>query len=100
MPEVIRFLRKSTGEPVGFVAIDDEMRLAFGEPASPAGEGGEWLYNWYNSIGYALAIASRFGKGKPMEEVTEQYKDSELGTKVMKFLNDNYTFNSWREYKP
>ncbi len=87
MPRCFALTKKGENEPTKLTAIDDEMRVAFGEP--PDGE--NWLWHWYDCIGLALAC------GKTWDQIREIFEDSRELLMVVDYLEERYESDCWRE---
>jgi hypothetical protein len=84
--------------PVKFSQIDEEMCRHFEQPVDEK----RYLGGWYDSIGFRLAL------GKSFEQIRAEFRgyvDEEKETsnfyvtmlKMLDWLDENYTPDSWRE---
>ena len=98
MPNCFTLTREGESKPASLQAIDDEMRIAFGE--EPDEE--RWLWGWYDTIGYGLAM------GRTWEQLREQFAEDPAESErtnmfrrrmlaVIDWLDEHYTPNAWAE---
>lgn len=80
-----------------FVAIDNEMREHFKEPADPV----QYLCRWYDVIGFRLACGRSFPEIKQaMEELVVEFPDDPMATRlveIVQYLDEHYTARAWAE---
>lgn len=97
MANCFTLTRKGESKPASLQGIDDEMRLHFGEPPDAK----QWLYGWYNTIGFALAL------GRDWNQIREEYAPDPYASDggefdrkmvgVCDWLEANFTANAWAE---
>ena|SRR5258707_9341031 len=86
-------------KPAHFIAIDEAMCAALGQPCDPE----KYLWGWYDTIGLRLALGSSFEK---MISEWEDARDGANGSgnayidrmiQMAQWLSANYVSDSWRE---
>ena len=84
MPNCIQLTPIARTTPASFLKIDDEMREHFGEPPSES----DWLEDWYDHVGLALA------RGRDFE-----WCKANLSFKhpILEYLEARYHVNVWVE---
>lgn len=87
MPNCFMLLDKTTGEPVSLQKVDDMMREAFGEPPNEK----EWLYRWYDTVGFALAM------GRSWDETRKHFEGCENLQRAIDWLEMNFGADAWAE---
>ena len=98
MPNCFTLTRKGESKPASLQAIDDEMRVAFGEEPDEV----RWLWGWYDTIGYGLALGrdwtqlrEQFAEDPPESKRTNTFRRRMLA--VIDWLETHYVFNAWAE---
>jgi len=92
MPQVIQLTRIGESAPSKFQDIDDLMCAAFGvEPDATA-----WFANWYNLFCPLLACGKTFAEVRAIYDDEEDFLDE---GRALTWLEENYTTESWREFK-
>ena len=84
MPNCIQLTTIKGNEPVSFTKIDNEMREHFGEPPSK----NEWLEDWYNIAGLAMAMGHDFAWCK--ENMSFKHP-------IIEYLEARYNVDAWYE---
>ena len=97
MANCFTLTRKGESKPASLQAIDDEMRVEFGE--EPDAE--RWLWGWYDTIGFALAL------GRDWDQIRGKYTQDHYASdggefaqntvRVIDWLEANFTANAWVE---
>lgn len=98
MANCFTLTRKGESKPASLQAIDDEMRIEFGEEPDPE----RWLWSWYDTLGLALAM------GRTWEQLREQFAEDPDESErinmsrrrmlaVIDWLEANYVPNTWAE---
>ena len=87
MPRCFALTKKGENEPTKLQAIDDEMRVAFGEPP----DADNWLWHWHDGIGPILAY------GKTWDQVREVFWYSHELLRVVDYLEERYVPDCWQE---
>lgn len=87
MPRCFALTKKGENKPTKLQTIDDEMRAYFGE--LPDIE--NWLWNWHNRIGLALAC------GKTWDQIREIFEDSHELLRAVDYLEERYVSDCWYE---
>ena len=98
MPNYFTLTRKGESKPASLQAIDDEMRIEFGEEPDED----HWLWGWYDTIGYGLALGrdwtqlrEQFAEDPAESERTNLSRRRKLA--VIAWLETYYVFNAWAE---
>ena len=98
MPACFTLTRKGESKPASLQAIDDEMRIEFGEEPDPE----RWLWGWYDTIGLGLALGrdwtqlrEQFAEDPDESERTNMFRRRMLA--VIDWLETHYVFNAWAE---
>ena len=98
MPACFTLTRKGESKPASLQAIDDEMRIEFGEEPDPE----RWLWGWYDTIGLGLALGrdwtqlrEQFAEDPDESERTNMFRRRMLA--VIDWLEANYVPNTWAE---
>jgi hypothetical protein len=86
MPACFQLIDKTTDKPARFADIDDKLCQYLEKPIDPI----EYLYNWYNLVGFGLAC------GKSFDQLREVFADTDL-VPVIDFLDEHYTANAWHQ---
>lgn len=89
MPICFSLTPKGETKPESFASIDHKMCAYFEVPTDPK----HWFHDWYNILGWPFAL------GKSYPEVLTwlgDYED-EILIKILDWINENYTVDSWRE---
>jgi hypothetical protein len=100
MPNCFTLTRKGENVPTAFVAIDAELCQHFKVPVHET----QWYNGWYDYIGLGLAC------GKPLAELAlkcekhveegGEHKDFwQRMLQIARWLDDNYTSDSWYQGK-
>ena len=98
MPNCFTLTRKGESQPASMQAIDDLLRIEFGEEPDPE----QWLWGWYDTIGFGLAL------GKNWAQLREQFAEDPAESErtnlarrrklaVIYWLEANYVSNAWAE---
>lgn len=104
MPNCFSLTRKSDMDsgPVGLNAIDAELCQHFGYRCDEK----RWLNEWYNIIGFGLAIGKTFEdlRNDTLENLTRPGENPyEFGDKlnlaIIDYLEANFVPNAWVERK-
>ena len=89
---------KGESKPASLQAIDDLMRIEFGEEP----DADRWLWGWYDTLGPALAMGrtweqlrERFAEDPAESERTNMFRRRMLV--VIDWLDEHYTTNAWAE---
>lgn len=95
MPACFQLFKKESDVPARFCDVDDEMCKAFGiEPDVKM-----YLYGWYDSIGFLIAVGHELGGESLREKIKEyDYGEGRL-TKALAWLEENYSSSAWYERK-
>ncbi len=95
MSNCFQLTRKGEDKPIVLQVLDDEMRVAFGEPADPK----KWMWGWYNTIGLGLSL------GHDWQKLREIYEPEDADDRfchrlmrVLAWLEQNFTVRSWTEH--
>lgn len=97
MPNCFQLTKKDEKEPSQLQKVDQEIADFMGVPCDEK----LWCYGWYNSIGFLIAIKDdcNIGSQKLRDEVAEWCKDDPeylaILTKILGFLEANYSSNGW-----
>ena len=98
MPACFTLTRKGESKPASLQAIDDEMRIEFGEEPDKK----RWLWGWYNVVGFGLAMGrdwtqlrEQFAEDSAEDEESVEFCCSML--RVIDWLEANFTANAWAE---
>ena len=86
MPNCFTLTPKGATKPAKLQDVDNELREAFLQPPSDT----EWLWQWYDTIGLALAM------GKDWGWVRENCGSEDLRA-VANWLEGRYEVDSWCE---
>ena len=89
---------KGESKPASLQAIDDLMRIEFGEEP----DADRWLWGWYDTIGFGLAL------GRDWTQLREQYAEDPAESErtntfhrqmltVIDWLDEHYTPDAWAE---
>lgn len=102
MPACFQLTRKGESEPANLIEVDAEMCKHFNVECDPV----KYHYGWYDSIGLRLAL------GWPFEKISGEYGERIADTadqetvdycvhmsKIISWLQENYTADSWHESK-
>lgn len=101
MPNCLQLIRKSApaAGPVAFTVIDEELCAHFGAEVHPK----NWYLNWYDLLGFSLAIGKTFGELRDQfraatYDMDNPYRefDKQL-VKVIDYLDDNFKAEAWAE---
>lgn len=94
MPNCFSLTRKSEPEkgPVKLTQIDLEVASFMSVPCHDK----YWCYNWYNVIGFGLAMGKTFADLRE-KEIKEPDEYSENMIKIIDFLDANFTADAWVE---
>ena len=95
MANCFTLTRKGESKPASLQAIDDEMRIEFGEEPDED----HWLWGWYDTIGYGLAL------GRDLAQLREQFAEDPAESErinmsrrrmlvVIDWLDEHYTTNA------
>lgn len=91
--------RKGESKPTSLQAIDDEMRIEFGEEPDPE----RWLWGWYDTIGLGLALdrdwtqlREQFAEDPAESERTNMSRRRKLA--VIDWLETHYVSNAWAKW--
>jgi len=107
MPNYFQLTRKSNlkAGPVSFVEIDEEICKHFGVEPEPLG--GRYYYEWYESIGFRLAIGKTLEQTRAQfVEYTQEPEDKhspnykayyERLIEIVDYLNEHYTSDAWAQ---
>lgn len=87
MPNCFMLIRKGEPALTPLADVDNELRNAFGEPPNED----RWLYEWYDTIGLALAL------GKNWEQIRTIFSDCEDLLKTVDYLEGRFNAHSWAE---
>lgn len=87
MPRCFALTKKGENKPTKLQTIDDEMRVAFGEPPDSS----RWFRGWYNIIGLGLAV------GKSFAQLKELFNDDAELVAVIDYLAERYVSDCWWE---
>ena len=98
MPNCFSLTRKGESEPASLQAIDDEMRVEFGEEPDPK----RWLWGWYDTIGLSLALCRTWEqiRDEYIPDDAEDEVDVEFCQRMLRiidWLEENYVPNAWAE---
>ena len=96
MSNCFQMTRKGRDKPMALQAIDDEMRVAFGEPADPK----KWLWQWYNLVGLGLAMGKTWEELRKMFGPDEDEDEDAFGERMLRvidWLEQNFTADAWVE---
>jgi hypothetical protein len=93
MPNCFGLTRKSdlNAGPVSLQEMHNEMREHFKQPPDPD----HWLYDWYNTIGLALACGAKFDAiindcHTAINDYPETKSYYETKLKMAEYLNGNF----------
>lgn len=91
MPACFTLTPIGTNEPATLQSIDDAMRVHFGAPPDTV----NWYENWYEFIGYALAM------GKDWNSIRTYYPRPEYNEvcDIVDWLEANYVPNQWYQHQ-
>ena len=99
MSNCFSLTRKGESKPASLQAIDDEMRIEFGEEPDPE----RWLWGWYDVVGFGLAMGrdwmqlrEQFAEDPVEDEESVEFCRSML--KVIDWLEANYIPNAWVQH--
>ena len=103
MPNCFTLTRRSNLEagPVPLNTIDAEMCQFFNEPVDPK----RWYQNWYNTIGFDLAMGNSFEQIRAdylADRVADDQSAFDAWTKLIEivdWLEANFTADAWYETK-
>lgn len=59
------------------------------------GGSGEGRFDWFNTIGYLIASGRKLGSEELRLKVAEWTENDPIGVKVLQYLEDNYTSDSF-----
>lgn len=96
MAACFQLIKKGTEEPALLNSIDEELCAHFNVPVHP----NDWYKNWYNTIGFRLALGKTFDEIKPeLQKLAEEYPDSECPQLVLivDYLQEHYESTNWSE---
>ena len=88
MPLCFQLTRIGSHEPAVLQTIDAAICQNLDVPLSEE----YWVADWYNSIGYALAC------GHDWDWMLKNFVGTEI-RRIIHFLRENYTADSWYETK-
>lgn len=91
MPNCFGLRDRVTGQLALLAKVDDRMREAFGVKPHPT----EWLYGWYDIIGFAFALG--YDADRTELFINEEFdgaRQAEL-LRALTFITDHYTVEAW-----
>ena len=92
-----QLLSKKTNEPVSLNQVDTEICNLLDIPVHPKRYGGD-LYNWYNLIGFQIAVGKPLGSKELRDYVTDRWLGDtwvKTGHIVLNYLENTYTSEAW-----
>lgn len=95
MPVCFQLFKKGSSEAEVLTKVDEAICEHLGVPCDPV----QWRFGWYDLLGFKMAMGASLGS----EELREFARDCDEGqetpwmTKILAFLEENYTNTSWRE---
>lgn len=100
MPNCIQLMRKTEPHaPVQFQQIDEELCAHFGAAVHPT----KWYLNWYDLLGFSLAIGKTFGELRDQYRTAFYQKDNPYRdfdrqlVRVIDYLDENFKVEAWAE---
>lgn len=88
MPAKFTLCRKEENTPILFTTIDEEMCVALNVRCDAE----KYYKNWYSTIGLSLACGKSF---QNIREDCKGYPDEKVILRIINFLDNNFTANSW-----
>lgn len=95
-----QLIDNKTGEAVTFHQLDEEICELINVDVQPRTWGGN-EYNWYNIIGFKIAMGNALGSKELRDYVTDHSPEgwgldwATKGKKVLDYLEKNYTSKAW-----
>lgn len=96
MPNCFQLVSKKTGEAEVLARIDEMLCAHLGVPIDPK----EWVYSWYDIIGFSLAMGRTFEDLRQTFSVGEEDERSDherVMLRIVEFLDKNFTTEAWAE---
>lgn len=113
MPSVFKLYNKTDGKIADWHKVDAELCALFGEPVDPK----HWVDGWMGSIGFSIATGSgQLGSQELRDYMHKWWTDPKMMpdkiedrekyqcyqerlNKILAWLEEHYTSNSWHEMK-
>lgn len=95
MPNCFQLTRKGEREPATLVSVDEAICAHLGCRVDPV----RYAHEWYDSIGFALAMGDTFDKIRNSYIKNDYYRPEykAVMVKIVDFLEANYTTSAWAE---
>ena len=100
MPNHFQLIDKKTNKPVSLKEIDEEICDLIGVEVHPKFYGGD-LYNWFDIIGFQIAMGKPLGSKELRNYVTDDSPNGwsadhvARGRLVLDYLENVYTSKAW-----
>lgn len=100
MPNNFQLTCKVTKKPVAINQIDKEICMLLNVCVHPKFYGGD-KYNWFNIIGFQIAMGKPLGSQELRDYVTDtsfngwDREYAEMGRLVLNYLENTYTSRAW-----
>lgn len=98
MPNCFQLTCKTRGKPINLQQIDAEICQFLCVPCDP----NRWVCDWYNTIGFALAMGKTFPQIRAIwEDAAEGAEPSEVEQdfEVLAYLETNFTSDAWYQHR-
>jgi hypothetical protein len=96
MPNCFQLFKKGSTSPEVLNEVDKAVAEFMEVPVDSV----KWCYDWYNVIGFSIAMGRRLGSEELRAHVRDWTEVPEYAEKLMKiltFLEENYTSDAWVE---